>query len=146
MRKSAVLLLLAAACSSGTSGGTGTPTPDAEMRTEDVAAACAAQQDGVILRQFFSGPADFARVLLCESGRYRAETDAGGIRFTLRPLMPGIQEPQVVDIIVGGGGQMGMGTRREVRAVASGVFEIRVQGFTGGGGTQLTVTRDGTWR
>lgn len=147
MRTSIALLLLLAACSSGTSGGANNPAPNpsADMPTGDVAAACEQQQDGQVFSGFFSGPADFARVLLCDGHRYKVETDAGGVRFEVKPLMPGVQAPQVIDMI-SGGGAMGMGTLKEVRAQASGVFEIRVALARQGAGTKLTVTRDGTWK
>ncbi len=148
MRTSLALLMLLAACSKGTSSGGGNapaPSPSADMPTGDVAAACEQQKDGTVFSGFFSGPADFGRVLLCDGGRYKVETDAGGVRFEVKPLMPGVQAPQVVDMI-SGGGAMGMGTLKEVRAQASGVFEIRVAMARQAAGTKLTVTRDGTWR
>ena len=147
MRTPTALLLLLAACSSGTSSGSSNPAPNpsADMATGDVPAACQQQKDGTVFSGFFSSPADFARVLLCDGYRYKVETDAGGVRFEVKPLMPGVQAPQVIDMI-SGGGAMGMGTLKEVRATASGVFEIRVAMARQGAGTKLTVTRDGTWK
>jgi hypothetical protein len=120
------------------------PRLAAQNDAGNAAAACAEQKDGVILTAPFSGPGDFARVLLCTGVTYRAETNTGGVRLSAKSILPGVQSPRFTSIMSGSSSGNGGGDLFKLLAYADGMYEIRAQAQSQGAQVTLKITRMGT--
>ena len=107
------------------------------------AADCASQKDGVILSAPFSGPGDFARVLLCTGITYRVETNVGGVNLSAKSLLAGVQSPRFTKILSGGSNGGGGGDLFKLLAYADGLYEIRAVSSNQNAVMNLTVKRMG---
>ena len=120
------------------------PRLAAQNDAGNAAAACASQKDGVILTAPFSGPGDFARVLLCTGVTYRAETNTGGVRLSAKSMLPGVQSPRFTSILSGGSSSNGGGELFKLLAYADGMYEISAASSNQGAHVTLKITRMGS--
>lgn len=103
------------------------------------AGACSESSPAQGGRASFSSQADNIRIVLCGGVKYLAETNRGGnFRLDLRPLTPGVQNPQIREGMMGPGIEGGRSWVIDVGA--TGIYEIRVIGAGGGMPVDLTIT------